>query len=299
MCALKRNHTIKRKRYLVSTDSRENNEVFTAGQAERAGFATRNVMKDDFGFDIPTETIPLPSGGIVYPPESSLHLKETVDIKSMTAREEDILTSRALIKKGTVITELIKSCLIDKTINVDEMVSGDRNAIMTSLRITGYGSEYAVEVDCPECGERSKQNFDLSELPIKRISLEPVAIGANVFEFTLPVTKKKCSFKFLDGQDEKEITVLTERKKKQGITSDNLVTTRLERSILAIDGIKDRNKINNFIRNMPARDSLAMRRFLDANEPGIEMKSWMDCPHCSETSEVRLPMGASFFWPDS
>jgi len=283
----------------VSTDSRENNEVFTSGQAERAGFATRNVMKDDFGFEIPTESIPLPTAGTVYPPESALHMQETVEVKSMTAREEDILTSRALIKKGTVITELIKSCLVNKSIDVDEMVSGDRNAVMTALRITGYGSEYTVEVDCPECTERSKQEFDLSTLPIKRIKLQPVALGANVFDFTLPVTKKKVHFKFLDGNDEREITVLAERKKKQGITNDNLVTTRLERSILAIDNVKDRNKINSFIRNMPARDSLAMRRFLDANEPGIEMKQWMDCMHCGETSEVRLPMGASFFWPDT
>lgn len=283
----------------MSTDSRENNEVFTAGQAHRAGFATRNVMKDDFGFDIPTEVIPLPSNGIVYPQESSLHMRESVEIRAMTARDEDILTSRALIKKGTVITELIKSCLTDKSINVDEMVSGDRNAIMTALRITGYGSEYNVEVDCPACGERSKQEFNLSELPIKRIELQPLALGANVFEFTLPVTKKIVHFKFIDGKDEQEIAVTAERRKKQGVASDNLVTTRLERAILAVDNIKDRNKIAGFIRNMPARDSLAMRRFLDKNEPGIDMKSWMTCPHCDEQSEVRLPMGATFFWPDA
>jgi hypothetical protein len=256
-------------------------------------------VRDDFGFEIPTELIPLPSNGIVYPKESSLHMRESIEIRAMTAKDEDILTSRALIKKGTVITELIKSCLIDKSINVDEMVSGDRNAIMTALRITGYGSEYNVEVDCPACGERSKQEFNLSELPIKRIELQPMAIGANVFEFTLPVTKKVVHFKFIDGKDEQEIAVTAERRKKQGYASDNLVTTRLERAILAIDNIKERNKINSFIRNMPARDSLAMRRFLDKNEPGIDMKAWMTCPHCDETSEVRLPMGATFFWPDA
>ena len=106
-------------------------------------------------------------------------------------------------------------------------------------------------------------------------------------------------FKFIDGKDEQEIAVTAERRKKQGVASDNLVTTRLERAILAVDNIKDRNKIAGFIRNMPARDSLAMRRFLDKNEPGIDMKSWMTCPHCDEQSEVRLPMGATFFWPDA
>ena len=213
-------------------------------------------MADDFGFEVPVEAVPLPSRGVCYPSDSPLYGKETVDIRSMTAREEDILTSRALIKKGTVITHLIKSCLLDKSVDVNSMISGDRNAIMTALRITGYGTEYKVEVDCPACSERSKQ-------------------------------------------DEADITVQTERAKKQGASGENLITTRLRHSIVSIDGITDKTKISMFIRNMPARDSLMLRRFLDDNEPGIEMKSWMTCQHCLEHSEVRLPLGASFFWPDA
>jgi len=77
------------------------------------------------------------------------------------------------------------------------------------------------------------------------------------------------------------------------------VTTRLQHQIVAVDGVKDRSKINVFIRGMPARDSLALRKHVDKNEPGIDMKQWMDCPSCMESSEVRLPMGASFFWPDA
>ena len=256
-------------------------------------------MSEDFGYEVPVESVPLPSNGIIYPVESTLHNAETVDIRAMTAREEDILTSRALIKKGTVITELIKSCLVDKTIDVDEMVTGDRNAIMTALRITGYGSQYTVEVDCPECGESSKQDFQLTELPIKRLESSPVAVGAHLFEFTLPLTKKTVHYKYMTGKDEANISVLQERRKKQKLQSDNLVTTRLEHQIVAIDGIKDRLKISQFIRSMPARDSLALRKKIDNTEPGIDMTAWMDCPHCFETSEVRLPMGASFFWPDS
>ncbi len=282
----------------MSTEERENNSIFTADRAKRQGFEARDVMKDDFGFEVPTEAIPLPSGGRVYPVESPLHGDEYVEITAMTAKEEDILTSRALIKKGTVITQLIKSCLVNKNIDVDEMISGDRNAIMTALRITGYGSEYSVDVECPACGERSKQDFKLTELPVRGLEVSPVAEGVNLFEYELPVTKKKVHFKFLTGKDEQEIMVLQERKKKQGM-QDNLVTTRLQYCIVAVDGIKDKNKITTFSRNMPARDSLALRKFIDDNEPGIDMKQWMDCPHCDESSEVRLPMGASFFWPDS
>ena len=283
----------------MNKETREGNEVFTADQAQKAGFQTSNVMADDFGYVVPVEAVPLPSNGVVYPVDSPLHNRETVEIRAMTAREEDILTSRALIKKGTVITELIRSCLVDKTVDVNEMLVGDRNAVMTALRITGYGSHYAVEVDCPECDEKSKQDFQLTELTIKRLEAPPIAEGANLFEFLLPLTKKKIHFRFLTGQDETEISIMQERRKKMGSLVDNLVTTRLQHQIVAIDGTKDRSKVNAFVRNMPAGDSLALRTHIDKNEPGIDMKAWMDCANCFESSEVRLPMGASFFWPDT
>lgn len=283
----------------MSNEQRQNNEVFSAAQASQTGFRTSNVMKDDFGYEVPTEAVPLPSAGKVYPPESGLYSQEMIEIKAMTAKEEDILTSRALIKKGTVITELIKSCLIDKTVDVDTMIAGDRNAVMTALRVTGYGSEYNAQVSCPECGESSKQDFSLTDLPIKRLNISPVAEGANLFEFKLPLTQKTVQFKFLTGKDETEMATIAERRKKQGQKTDSLVTSRLVHSIVSIEGITDRNKIGMFIKNMPARDSLALRRHIDDNEPGISMKSWMECPHCDEHSEVNLPLGASFFWPDA
>jgi hypothetical protein len=280
----------------VSTDT-DRSALF--GGAVPAGIQTKDVMRDDFGFEVPVESVPLPSNGVVYPADSPLHDRETVDIRSMTAREEDILTSRALIKKGTVITELIRSCLTDKRIQVQDMLAGDRNAIMVALRITGYGADYAVEADCPKCNTRSKQSFNLGEMPIKRITVEPVSKGQNVFEFKLPVTKKSVHFKFLTGRDEEEINTIQERAKKQGALADNIVTTRLQYSIVAIDGRTDRGSINGFIRNMPARDSMSLRKFIDANEPGIDMKGELDCPSCNEISEVRVPLGASFFWPDA
>jgi len=256
-------------------------------------------MLDDFGYQVPVEAVPLPSNGRIYPADSPLYNQETLEIRAMTAKEEDILTSRALIKKGTVISHLIKSCLVNKAIDVDLMTVGDRNAIMTALRITGYGSEYSSEVDCPACSERSKQDFMLTDLGIKRLETDPVAEGANLFEFMLPLTQKKVHFKFLTGADETQLTVMMERNKKQGAEADSIVTTRLQHQIVAIDSIKDRTKVNMFIRNMPARDSLALRKHIDKTEPGLDMKTWMDCPHCMESSEVRLPMGASFFWPDT
>jgi len=271
------------------------NEVFSG---QKSGVPTSNVMKDDFGYEVPVELVPLPSGGIVYPTNSPLYGKSAVEVRAMTAREEDILTSKALIKKGTVITHLIKSCLTDKSVDVRNMISGDRNALMIALRVTGYGQSYKVDVDCPACSERSSQAFDLADLPIKQLSLEPTQEGTNLFNFELPVTKKNVQFKFLTGRDEEEIMTMTARKKKSGL-GDNLVTTRLTYSIVSIDGITNKSKVNGFIRNMPARDSLALRRHIDKNEPGIDMKSWMSCDSCLADSEVRLPLGAGFFWPDA
>jgi hypothetical protein len=258
-----------------------------------------DVMKEDFGVDIPVESVPLPSMGIIYSRESNLFNRKTLDIKPMTAREEDILTSRAYIKNGTVLTELMKSCLVDKSINPDDLISGDRNAILISLRITGYGSGYEADVDCALCGFTNKSKFDLSNLKIKRLEIEPIEEGQNLFQVQLPVTKKNVKVKFLTGHDEKEMSIIAERKKKSGINSATSITDRLCRSITEIDGITDKNKIRIFVNNMPVRDSLSLRRFLDNNEPGIDMSVWLNCNSCHEESEVNLPMGPSFFWPDS
>lgn len=277
--------------------ARKGNEVFDNQRQTMA--PRRDVLKDDFNFEIPVQSVPLPSGGVIYPVDSSMHGKTEVSIKAMTAREEDILTSRALIKKGTVITELLKSAIVEEGFDPDIMLSGDRNALMITLRVTGYGAGYTCEVDCPSCSQRTKQTFDLSKLPIKELEIEPVALGANLFETELPVTNKKVRFKFLTGVDEQEMAIMADRKKKQGVTVDSMITTRLNHQIVSIDGITDKTKIGFFTRAMPARDSLHLRKFIDKSEPGIDMKAWMDCTSCFESSEVRLPLGASFFWPES
>jgi len=289
---------------------RKGNNVLTGGKSPDGSMAQGwsgprgDILKDEFGLEIPVENVPLPSKGVVYPPEHPLHMQETIQIRAMTAREEDILTSKALIKKGTVITELIKSCLIDKTIDPNEMILGDRNALMVSLRITGYGSEYKVEVGCPACSERSKQSFDLSQLPITRLTQDPIAQGSNIFEAIMPKRTEAdpditVRYRHMTGNDEQAITQMQERKKKQGFTTDNLITTRYQHQVVAVNDVTDRTKIQMFIQRMPTKYSLALRKAMDANEPGIQMKQHMQCPHCSEESEVSMPLGANFFWPDT
>lgn len=259
------------------------------------------AAKSDFGLDIPVEIVPLPSNGRVYPVGTSLHGKDCIEIRAMTAREEDILTSKALLKKGTVISELIKSCLVDKSVDPATLTAGDRNALMVAIRVTGYGPEYDAEVVCSndECEAKAARQFNLGELEIQRLAISPVQEGLNLFEFKLPHLKKTIRFKFLTGADEEDISATQEKQKKLGLSSANAVTSNLMHVIVAIDGIEDRAKIAQFVRMMPARDSLELRNYIKENEPGIKMKQTVTCPVCAHEEEVAIPIGVNFLWPSA
>lgn len=288
-------------------DREQKNAVFSQnGPQPPAGIDPRmpkisyaDKAKIDFGLDIPHELVPLPSNGKVYSIDSSLHGQEAIEIRAMTAREEDILTSQALLKKGTVISELIKSCLVDRSVNSLDLLSGDRNALMVAIRVTGYGPEYKAEIECSECNVKTPRDFDLSSLGIKRLEIEPVIPGTNIFEFKLPYTGKVVRFKFMTGRDEEEMSATAQKQKKLGLSTDNSVTTSLLYTIISIDGIEDRAKIANFVKMMPARDSLALRNYMRENEPGIDMKQDTSCGACGHTEEVTMPLGVTFLWPSA
>lgn len=291
---------------MSQTDDRElRNSIFAAKQAAEAGgmaaVSREEVARKELGIEIPTALVPLPSRGLVYPKENPLHQQEQVEIKGMTANEENILMSRALIKKGTVITELIKACMIDPRIDVNAMVSGDRNALMVAIRITGYGTEYNPTVQCPGCEVRNDIDINLADLEIKNLEIEPIELGKNEFSFTTPVTKKKVTFRFLTGKEEEEIIATSEARKKKGLQNDNVITTRLQYSLLSIDGSYDRGLVNKFSMHMPAKDSLNLRKYIDENEPGIDMRFEFKCknPDCSYEEVMAVPMGPTFFWPNA
>jgi hypothetical protein len=180
------------------------------------------------------------------------------------------------------------------------MLTGDRNTVMVALRITGYGPEYRVMAGCPECGEQSKQTFALDSLPLRRLGIKPKIQGANVFQFELPQSKKIVTFKFLTGADEDELAAIQSQKKKAGLEANNdLVTLALLHSVISIDGVTDKAQLAQALPKMPAFDSRALRSFIEENEPGMQLKGNMLCPHCGSSSEVDMPLGADFFWPKS
>lgn len=284
-------------------DDRElRNAVFAAKEAQERGIQTitkEDALKRDFGLDIPTSLVPIPSKGLIYPSSHPLHMKEVVEIRGMTTREEDILMSRALIRKGTVISELIKSCMITRDVDVTSLIGGDRNALMVAIRILGYGSEYVGSMDCPACQIKNTITVDLNTLEIKDLAEEPSEPGANLFSFKLPQCGLNVTFKLLTGREEEEIMGLMESKKKKGIQNESVISTRLNYSIVSIGNISDRTKIQNFIGAMPARDSNALRHHMDKIEPGIDMKFNFACSACGHEEVMPLPLGPSFFWPNA
>ena len=291
----------------MTTDRELKNSIFAAkAAAEGAQQPQRNNNnpKDDLGFDLEIKAAPIPSMGLVYPVGHPLFNAQVVDIKQMTTKEQDILTNRTLVKSGRVITELLKSSILDKSIDVTDLLSGDRNAIMFSIRIHGYQKEYRPKVNCPKCGKEQRLDVDLEQLPLKTLDLtkvNQVAEGANEFSFLLPSTKKNVVFKFLTGKDEERILLDLETKRKKGILQENLVTTRLISSIISIEGHANRDLIAKFCTNMPAKDSLALTKHIDATEPGIDMTKEFVCLNtkddCEFAGKIDIPMTSEFFSP--
>jgi len=284
---------------------RDGNKVFQ-GDLPKGNFGQPNMtgggMKSKLFQEIPFELIGLPSKGVIYEEGHALSGAESIEIKAMGPTEEDILTSPALIKKGTVITELLKSCLIDKSIDPGDMIAGDRNAIMTAVRAVGYGSSYGpVEVECSECNYKDKEHhFMLNKLPFKPLTIEPVKPFSNLFSFTLPKAGFSVLFKFLTGHEEEMISKTKANKKKMlGQIIENNVTEQLLNTIVQIEDVTDRAEISMYItRYMNAQDSKSLRKFMDENEPGIVMKQNHDCPACNHSEEVNIPIGVNFFWPE-
>ena len=256
------------------------------------------TLSNEIGFNVPVESVSLPSKGLIYPPEHPFSNIEETEIRCMSAKDEDILTSRALIKKGNVVSELLKSCLLNKSVDVDSLLNGDRNALLVAIRVSGYGSDYSVKIECSECSEQFDNDFSLSSLKINRLGVEPVFPGQNLFNFRLPISGQDAQFKLLTGADDLILTQQAEKQKKLGSQIDNSMSRRIFQCVVSVAGETDRGKLSRIVSNLRAGDSLALRRYIDKIEPGVEMKQEAVCKHCGEAQVVDVPLGPTFFWPD-
>ena len=250
-------------------------------------------------FEFPTEVIELPSQGKVYPEGHPLS-KGTVEIKYMTAKEEDILASQNLIRKGVVLDKLFESVVVEPGLDIGDIFIGDKNAILLATRVLGYGADYQVEVTDPFTGELQKVTIDLSKIQIKDLDVNKLS-SDNLYEFELPVSKKKVKIKLLTHKDElainADIQAMNRLVKGKDVVSQD-VSTRLRYMIQEVDGNNERGFINKWVQNsLLARDSRAIRNFVKEISPDLDLKYEFTSEITGETEALDIPFGIGFFYP--
>jgi len=238
----------------------------------------------------PAEEVTLPSKGLLYPKDSPLR-KGLIEVKYMTAKEEDILTNANLIENGTVIDKLLQSLIISP-IDYNELLTGDKNAILIAARILGYGKDYSFKYRGEEV------TVDLTTIKDKELDETLVKNGKNEFDYILPTSKDKITFKFLTHKDELAIDKEIKGLKKINKNIESTLTTRLKHTILAINDNRDASDIRNFIdERFLARDARALRNYVDEIQPSVDL-SFDHEDHRGTITTINIPIGLNFFWPD-
>lgn len=246
----------------------------------------------------PSEMIPLPTKGWFYPEGHPLSCGE-IELKQVTAKEEDLLANQELIKKGKVLDKLMESIILNKSVRIEDILIPDKNAILIAIRRLAYGDEYNVSVTCPNCMKANKVQINLSDLAYKTFKFEEHAKGTNNFTFKLPNSGVTLTYKLLNQVDEQSIEAeLTQIKK---ISKENTaeITTRMKYVITSLDGNPDRAGVRRFIEEkLTAKDSLALRRHMREHNPDVDMTFDYKCADCDYERRLDVPLGASFLFPD-
>ena len=253
------------------------------------------MAENQYGF--PTEVLSLPSNGLLYSEDSPLR-SGNIDVKYMTAKEEDILTSNNLIEQGVVITKLLESVIADSKVKLNDMLIGDKNALMIGTRILGYGADYNIMLTDPDTRERVEHTINLSKLKNKSIN-ESLFENGNLFSFELPNSKRVIEFKLLTHGDEVKINeILKDYKKVEELTGvSQEITTRLKYQIQSIDGNKEQKDIDNFVDNeFLALDARAYRKYVSDLTPDIDL-TFEYTSQKGKKHKLDIPLGIEFFWP--
>ncbi len=256
---------------------------------------------EGFSFVVPTEFVDLPSQGRYYPQGHPLCGQSCIEIKQMTAKEEDMLSSRSLLKKGLALERVIQSVIVDKTINTDSLLIGDKNAIVIATRVSGYGNLYETKVTCPGCGEVQHYSFDLNETKvyhgqnIGQLSVQDNNDGT--FEVELPRTKVSVVFRLLLGKDEKIMLKAAEEEKKSK-SQERAVTRQLSNMVLSINGDSSIEARRYFVNNVPSVDSRHLRLAYKLASPNVDLVQIFECHECDISQDMEVPHSADFFWTD-
>ena len=241
-------------------------------------------------FKFPTEVIDLPSKGILYPKDNPLSSGK-IEMKYMTAREEDILTNQNYIKNGTVIDELLKALIVSK-INYNDLITGDKNAIMLAARVLGYGKDYTFTYDGEE------HVVDLTSLDTSEFNTDGIEQGVNEFHFTLPNSKTPITYKLLTHGDDRRIESELKGLKRINKKASPELSTRLKHMITSVDGETDTKTIREFVDTyLLAMDSRALREHVRATQPDVDLTYEIEGPD-GDVKEIDIPIGLNFFWPE-
>ena len=253
-----------------------------------------------FSFVRPTEFVILPTEGRYYPEDHPLHNCKTIEIKHMTAKEEDILTSEALQKTGLAINRLVQSIIIDKTINPDTLYLGDKNALIIAARITGYGPHYDVATHCPSCARSNEQTFNLEDIKNDSLDLPDGVedLGGGLFRFDLPQARVPITVRLLNSADETRLAKLLETKQKNN-KEFSPITDLLKSVIVSVADVTDLKMVHEFVELMPLPDVRVLRTTYEALKPDVNLTFEYACSFCSHEGEVTMPLTAQFFWPNT
>ena len=260
---------------------------------------TPAASNSSFSFATPTEFVELPSKGRYYPEGHPLHNAEEVEIKYMTAKDEDILTSKTLLRKGIAIKRFLSNILVDKSIKVDDLYLGDKNSILIAARVTGYGEDYEINASCPVCGTGRKCNINLEELNVyhgDNLDENMKATEEGTFLITLPVSNVNLEVRLMTSKDEDYLMALAENKRTKNLPESNL-TDQLARMMVSVNGDPAASTISKFVAAMPAKDSRYLRTNYFKIVPDIEMTHVFKCTSCEHAQELGVPLTAEFFWP--
>ena len=242
-------------------------------------------------FQYPTEEVTLPSTGILYDPKSPLS-KGTIEMKYMTALEEDILTNQNYIKDGSVIDRLIKS-LIVTPINYDDLLIGDKNAILIAARILGYGSDYTFKY------EGENHSVDLTTIEDKPLHEEVQNAESNIFSYTLPTSKIEITFSFMTHGRDIAVTKEIKGLKKINKKSNPELSTRMKYIINSVNGDSEKKTIREFVdKGLLARDARALRMYINEIQPDTDLTFEREASN-GDFETLTIPITANFFWPDA
>ena len=244
-------------------------------------------------YKFPTEMVDLPSKGLIYPKDNPLSSGK-VELKYMTAREEDILTNQNYIKDGSVLDRLLKALIVDKNIKFDDLIVGDKNAIMVASRILGYGADYTFMYNNEEV------TVDLQEL--EKITLDDSQMlepNVNKFEYTLPHSETLIQFRLLSTKDDNAVKAEIKGLQKIDKKSSPELSTRLKHMILAVNGDTDKSKIRKFVdTQFLARDARELRKYIKKIQPDVDLTHTYEDRN-GNMKEISIPVGINFFWPDA